>query len=257
MCFLTAFRSVLAHGPGLLAEMRRRSAHGGRASGWKRATPCHVYSTSDRTARAEPLLLSESDDRLLRMERFDDRSVELVRLADVPRPDPFSERQLLGLELATELWPIDRGCIPPNLSQWRQQVAATIASPNTFSPSPAHGGRRGRGMRVECLVAASRWHPWHKAQGRPERGTLRRSDLFKAGFAEVRRAKSSNRDATDQNEPEALAEFVRCVKNRLAPQAHGNEKSLLSAVSREKIGKIGNPKNRVQPGSAPHRIASL
>jgi len=103
VCFLTAFRSVLAHGPGLLAEMRRRSAHGGRASGWKRATPCHVYSTSDRTARAEPLLLSESDDRLLRMERCDDRSVELVRLADVYGPDPFSEGQLLGLELASEL----------------------------------------------------------------------------------------------------------------------------------------------------------
>jgi len=74
-----------------------------RASGLKRAIRCHVYITSDRTACAEPLLLSESDDRLLRMECFDDRSVELVRLADVPGPDPFSEGQLLGLELATEL----------------------------------------------------------------------------------------------------------------------------------------------------------
>ena len=138
-------------------------------------------------------------------------------------PDPFSEGQLLGRKLAKELRPIDRGCIPPNLSQWRQQVAATIASPNTFSPSPAHGGRRGRGMRVACLVAASRWHPWHKAHGRPERGRLRRSYLFNARFADVRRAKSSNRDATDKNEPEALAEFVRCATNRLAPQAHGNE----------------------------------
>jgi hypothetical protein len=72
--------------------------------------------------------------------------VELVRLEDVPGPDPFPEGQLLGLEHATELWPIDRGCIPPNLSQWRQQVAATIASPNTFSPSPAHGGRRGESI---------------------------------------------------------------------------------------------------------------
>jgi hypothetical protein len=32
-----------------------------------------------------------------------DRSLELVRLADVPGPDPFSEGQLLGLELATKL----------------------------------------------------------------------------------------------------------------------------------------------------------
>jgi len=78
-------------------------------------------------------------------------------------------------------------------------------------------------MRVACLVAASRWHPWHKAQGRPERGRLRRSYLFKERFSDVRRAKSSNRDATDKNEPEALAEFVRCATNRLAPQAHGNE----------------------------------
>jgi hypothetical protein len=74
-----------------------------RASGLKRATPCHVYSTSNRTARAEPRVLSESDDGLLRVECCDDRSVELVRLADVPGPDPFSESQLLGLELATEL----------------------------------------------------------------------------------------------------------------------------------------------------------
>jgi hypothetical protein len=173
-----------------------------RASGLKRAIRCHVYITSDRTACAEPLLLSESDDRLLRMECFDDRSVELVRLEDVPGPDPFSEGQLLGLELATELRPIDRGCIPPNLSQWRQQVAATIASPNTFSPSPAHGGRRGRGMRVACLVAANRWHPWHKAQGRPERGKLRLSDLFKARFADVRRAKSSEGKDWENRETE-------------------------------------------------------
>jgi hypothetical protein len=27
----------------------------------------------------------------------------------------------------------------------------------------------------------------------------------------------------DKNEPEALAEFVRRAKNRLTPQAHGNE----------------------------------
>ena len=31
---------------------------GGRASGLKRATPCHVYSTSNRSACAVPLLLS-------------------------------------------------------------------------------------------------------------------------------------------------------------------------------------------------------
>ena len=111
-----------------LTELDSRDA---RASGLKRATPCHVYSTSDRTARAEPLLLgslldvwqawdaigaasqpagdaalsrlTQGDDRLLHMECCDDRSVELVRLADVPGPDPFSKGQLLGLELATEL----------------------------------------------------------------------------------------------------------------------------------------------------------
>lgn len=37
------------------------------------------------------------------MERFDDRSLELVRLADVYGSDPFSKSQLLGLELASEL----------------------------------------------------------------------------------------------------------------------------------------------------------
>jgi hypothetical protein len=44
-----------------------------------------------------------SDDGLLRIERCDDRWLELVRLEDVPGPDPFSEGQLLGLELAKEL----------------------------------------------------------------------------------------------------------------------------------------------------------
>jgi hypothetical protein len=104
---------------------------GGRASGLKCATPCHVCLSSDRTARAEPLLLSgvldvwqagdaigaasqpagdaslsrrtPSDDGLLHLERCDDRSLELVRLADVPGSDSFAEGQLLGLELATEL----------------------------------------------------------------------------------------------------------------------------------------------------------
>ena len=82
----------------------------------------------------------------------------------------------------------------------------------------------GGGSSVACLVAASRWHPWHKAQGWPERGRLRRSYLFNARFSGVRRAKSSKRDITDKNEPEALADFVRLAKNRLAPQAHENEK---------------------------------
>jgi hypothetical protein len=73
-------------------------------------------------------------------------------------------------------------------------------------------------------VAASRRPPWHKAQGRPDRRPLRCIDLFKARCSGVRRAKSTNGDTIDKNEPEALAELLRCVKNRLAPQAHGNEK---------------------------------
>ena len=147
--------------------------------------------------------------------------------------------------------------LPPSLPRWWQQLAATIAPPNTFSPSPAHGGRRGRGMRVACLVAANRWHPWHKAQGRPNRRPLRRIYLFNARFSGVRRATSSNRGTIKKSEPEALAEFLRCIKNRLAPQAHGNEKSQLSAVSREEIEKIAKSKNRVQPGSDAQQIASL
>jgi hypothetical protein len=183
--------------------MRRRSAHGGRASGWKRATPCHVYSTSNRTARAVPLLFSESDDGLLRVECCDDRSVELVRLADVPGPDPFSESQLLGLELASDIRPIDRSCVSPSLSRWRATIGSYPASsPNTVSPSPAHGGRRGRGMRVPCLVAASRRHPWHKAQGSPDRGQLRRIYLFNARLSDVRRAKSSKRKDWETRETE-------------------------------------------------------
>jgi hypothetical protein len=145
-------------------------------------------------------------------------------------------------------------------TEFASVVATTVSynrSPHTVTPFPAHGGRRGPGMRVACLVAASRLHPWHKAQGRPNRRTLRRIYLFKARFSGVRRATSSNRGTIKKSEPEALAEFLRCAKNRLAPQAHGNEKSLLSAVSREEIEKIAKPKNRVQPGSALHRNASL
>jgi hypothetical protein len=93
-------------------------------------------------------------------------------------------------------------------------VEATIASPNTFSPSPAHGGRRGRGMRVACLVAANRWHPWNKTQGRPERGILRRSYLFNARFPDVRRAKSSKGKDLENREIE------KSRATRLYPPLH-------------------------------------
>jgi len=56
--------------------------------------PAGDASVSQRTPR---------DHGLLRLERRDDRSLELIRLADVPGSDPFSEGQLLGLELATKL----------------------------------------------------------------------------------------------------------------------------------------------------------
>jgi hypothetical protein len=72
-------------------------------------------------------------------------------------------------------------------------------------------------MRVACLVAASRQHPWHKAQGRPSAGNFGASPC-------------SERDARASDEHNHLL---------------------------EKLGKISKQKNRVQSVSALHRIASL
>ena len=55
-----AWRSIVSRD---WSKIRR----GGQASGLKRATPCHVFLASDRTARAEPLLLIAEGDTPFRV----------------------------------------------------------------------------------------------------------------------------------------------------------------------------------------------
>jgi hypothetical protein len=137
--------------------------------------------------------------------------VEFVRLADVPGPDPFSEGQLLGLELATELRAL---ALRVNQAGGIQITTWNLSKDFLFPPR----------LRVSLGCSAPR--PVQKNRLRIAK-TDTFSDQKRLNFGAAACSKHDSRTCAEQNH------------------------------LREKIGKVAKTKNRVQPGSAPHGIASL
>jgi hypothetical protein len=182
--------------------------------------------------------LLESDDRLLRMERCDDRSVELVRLADVPGPDPFSEGQLLGLELTTKLRALALR-VPDQLDAGRRcdprRRMFAIDPPHRVASAPGH-------MRHAMTSSIIPEQSQRKAviqpasKEAPRRVRKNRLRYRKANTSNARNRHNFGASTCSKHDSRTCAE-----QNHL----------------REKIGKIAKPKNRLQLGSDAQRIASL
>jgi hypothetical protein len=179
-----------------------------------------------------------SDDGLLRLERCDDRSLELIRLADVPGSHPFSERQPLGLELATALRALALR-VSDRRDSRRRCVARcrmfAIDSPHRIAAAPGHmkhamnpSNITDRSPRIADFQSAPSEAP------RPMRKKRLRNPKTHTSIA--------------QKHPDFGAST--CSNPSSEPCAEQNH-------LREKIGEIAKQKIRVQPGSAPYRIASL
>jgi hypothetical protein len=193
---------------------------------------------SGSTGLPYPYLLSESDDRLLRMERCDDRSVAIVRLADVPGPDPFSEGQILGLELAKEL-----RALALRVPDRRDAGRRCDTRRRMFAIDPPH------------RFASAAGHMKHAMNSSNITDQPQRIADFQSAPSEaprpVRKNRIRNQKTHVSNGPKRPNFGAATCSNRSSePCAEQNH-------LREKIEKVAKPKNRVQGDSGTHQIASV